>query len=132
MNKIKMIFKPLSFLEIFIMILIVLGILLAWSGSFYTFLNYFYNPYSFLIIVIMVIEYIILKGRDRSRIYKIQIKHLKERLDNIKDNIRMAEDKINVLNDYLSKNTEESSTIDIEKINNSIQSIKQNLKGSDF
>lgn len=69
----------LSAAEILILIAILLSVLLLFTGSFTTFLSILYSPFSFIIIVVIITEYIILKGADRSRIYRLEIDRLREK-----------------------------------------------------
>lgn len=47
-----------------------LGVYLAGGGR--EFLQGIYSHFAILLVVFLIIEYIVLKGRDRSRIYKIE------------------------------------------------------------
>lgn len=99
-------FLSISLIEIVILCLIAVSILLIWTGNFSKFIKYSYNSYSFLILLIIIIEYIILKGRDRSRIYLIQIEHLKKTIAALKNKIIENENKITSLEAFI-KGSEE-------------------------
>ncbi len=65
--------------EILILVAILLCVLLLFTGSLSTFLSILYSPFSFIILVVIITEYIILKGADRSRIYRIEIDRLRDK-----------------------------------------------------
>jgi purine-cytosine permease-like protein len=65
--------------EILVIAAILLCIVLLFTGSFSTFFSILYSPFSFIILVVIITEYIILKGTDRSRIYRIEIDRLREK-----------------------------------------------------
>lgn len=56
-------------------ILVVIGvlILIAVTGNFARIIDALYGPYTVLIAVIMLVEYLILKGGDRSDIYRREL-----------------------------------------------------------
>jgi hypothetical protein len=65
--------------EIVLGLIIILGILFLLTHDTKIFLSILYSPYSFLLMVVIFLEYIILKGMDRSRIYKLEIQRLKQK-----------------------------------------------------
>ncbi len=52
---------------------------MIWSGWAGSLLKYLYEPLPIIVIVILMIEYILLKGRDRSRIYKIELEKMRKK-----------------------------------------------------
>ena len=63
-----------------ILILITIGVLalIALTGNFRVILETLYKPYTALIAVIMLVEYVILKGADRSHIYRRELEAARE------------------------------------------------------
>lgn len=62
-----------------LIIIIILGIILLITRDFQTIPDILFNPYSFFLLVVVMVEYIILKGMDRSRIYKLEVERLKKK-----------------------------------------------------
>jgi hypothetical protein len=54
-------------------ILFVFGLGLHLSGNLSEFLHALYSPVALIAIIIMMAQYIVLKGRDRSRMYRIEL-----------------------------------------------------------
>ena len=71
--------RTVSGAEILFLVAILLCVLLLFTGSLSTFLSILYSPFSFIILVVIITEYIILKGADRSRIYRIEIDRLRDK-----------------------------------------------------
>jgi hypothetical protein len=67
--------------EIVLAVILILAILLLLIDDFRLFFSLFYSPFSFLLLVVILIEYIILKSMDRSRIYKLELERLKIKRD---------------------------------------------------
>ena len=84
------------------LILAILGVFalgLHLSGGLGEFLQNLYSPVAIIVVVFLVIEYIVLEGRDRSRIYRIELDQMREkrRLDaaflrEVEDELRRLED----------------------------------------
>ncbi len=70
----------ISALEVIIICLICLCILLLVTNNVESFISMLYSPVAFLLLVVILVEYIILKSADRSRIYKIEVDKLRGRL----------------------------------------------------
>ncbi|MCX7765484.1 MAG: hypothetical protein N2246_02105 [Candidatus Sumerlaeia bacterium] len=66
-------------MEVVIICVIALCVLLLVTNNVETFIRVLYNPISFLVLVVILGEYIILKSADRSRIYKIELEQLRRR-----------------------------------------------------
>ena len=71
--------RTVSAAEILFLVAILLCVLLLFTGSLSTFLSILYSPFLFIILVVIITEYIILKGADRSRIYRIEIDRLRDK-----------------------------------------------------
>jgi uncharacterized integral membrane protein len=73
--------KPwfIPFLGTLAVLLILLLLLLLVSNSVRTFLAIIYSPFAFAIMLIVVLEYVILKAVDRSRIYRLEIERLRSK-----------------------------------------------------
>jgi hypothetical protein len=56
-----------------IVVVFVIGLILTIQGK--DFLRSLYSPVAIIVVIFLAIEYIALKGRDRSRIYKIELDH---------------------------------------------------------
>jgi len=52
---------------------------IALSGQGRSFLRYLYGPVAIIVVIFAIIEYIVLKGRDRSRIYRLELDQLRAR-----------------------------------------------------
>ena len=65
--------------QIILGLIIILGILFLLTHDVTLFFSILYSPYSFLLMIVIFMEYIILKGMDRSRIYKLEIQRLKQK-----------------------------------------------------
>ena len=59
--------------EIIVLIAIGVGILIFITGNHRLILDKLYSPYAFFIVVIMLVEYLLLKGADRSEIYRREL-----------------------------------------------------------
>ena len=70
----------ISTLEVVIVFLITLCVLMLVTNNVESFFRLLYNPVSFLILVIVLAEYIVLKSADRTRIYRIEVDQLRSRL----------------------------------------------------
>lgn len=66
-------------MEVVIICVIALCVLLLVTNNVETFIRVLYSPISFLVLVVVLGEYIILKSADRSRIYKIELEQLRRR-----------------------------------------------------
>jgi len=65
-------------------IVIVFGAGVVMSGAGGKVIDKLYGPAALIIVVILMIQYILLKGRDRSRVYKIEIEKMRgKRLDDV-------------------------------------------------
>lgn len=56
--------------EIIVVIVIALLALVGVTGNFHTVVDWLYSPYAAVLAVVMVVEYLLLKGSDRSAIYR--------------------------------------------------------------
>ncbi len=64
---------------IILVLIIVHGVIFLLTRDWETIYRILYNPYSFFLLVVVIIEYILLKGMDRSRIYKLEVDRLKKK-----------------------------------------------------
>jgi len=101
--------------EIFLGIVVVLGLLMLLTGDIRRFLSILYSPYSFLLLVVILIEYFILKGMDRSRIYKLELERLKKKRERELETQRELEDQIGELSGNLDKKDLEQRLEKIKK-----------------
>ena len=62
-------------------IIVILCVLLLLTGDVSLFISILYSPFSFLLLVVVLLEYVILKSMDRSRIYKLELEKLKRKRD---------------------------------------------------
>lgn len=62
-------------------IVVVFLVGVVWSGRAGHILSFLYKPLSIVLIVVLTIEYILLKGRDRTRIYKIEVEKMQKKRD---------------------------------------------------
>jgi len=66
-------------LEIILILIIILGVFILIIRDFKKVSELLYHPYSFFLLFVVILEYIILKGMDRSRIYKLEVERLKKK-----------------------------------------------------
>ncbi|HPB32229.1 MAG TPA: hypothetical protein PLB62_12300 [Candidatus Sumerlaeota bacterium] len=84
-------------LMILLWCVIILGVILLIANDFNLFLDILFSGYSFLLLVVIFLEFILMKGMDRSRIYRLEIARLKAKRQ--KDTIfrQDLDDRINSL-----------------------------------
>jgi len=63
--------------QIVLIIVVLLGVLLLLTNDINVFFSILYSPYSFLLMVVVLVEYVVMKGLDRSRVYKLENERLK-------------------------------------------------------
>jgi hypothetical protein len=68
-----------------------------------TFLESLYRPAAVILIVFLAIEYIIIKGRDRSRIYRIELQSLREKRREDIEFIRNLEEDLEQIDEVLAE-----------------------------
>ncbi len=76
-----------SILAFIILSVFFIGLLL--SGAAQTLFSKIYHPVSFIVLILLIVEYILLKGRDRSRIYRIELDQLHQKRN---DDLRQIRD----------------------------------------
>lgn len=86
-----------------LVIIALLGLLLLLLDDYTLFARILYSPYSFLVLVIMLLEYVVLKGLDRSRIYKLELKRLKAKREKDLVARRKLDEKLKDIEDELDK-----------------------------
>jgi predicted ferric reductase len=70
---------PYLLVVIILVLIIIHGIIFLLTRDLEIIYRVLYNPYSFFLLVVVILEYIILKGMDRSRIYKLEVERLKKK-----------------------------------------------------
>ena len=65
--------------EMMIMIIIALLVLVGLTGNFSRIAEWLLAPYTAFIAIVMLVEYLVLKGADRSKIYQKDLQALRER-----------------------------------------------------
>jgi hypothetical protein len=80
------------------------GIVLSGNGR--DFLRYLYSPVAIIVVIFAIAEYIVLKGRDRSRIYRLELDQMREKrhqeidfLHEMEDELRETERALEALGD---------------------------------
>jgi len=109
--------------EVVLGTIIILGVLLLLTNDFDLFLSILYSPFSFLLLVVIILEYIILKGMDRSRIYKLEIQRLKQKRKKDMEWLQRMDKEIREIHNSLGKSkTAENTKKRLEKV---IKSFKE-------
>jgi hypothetical protein len=52
---------------------------IVWSAGVQATVRFLYEPSAIVILVLVLLEYIVLKGRDRSRIYRIELEKMRDK-----------------------------------------------------
>ena len=86
-----------------LVIFIVFGAGFVLSGGGVEFLRYLYNPVAVVVVIFAMIEYIVLKGRDRSRIYHLELEQLRQRRHEEIDFLRNLEEELRHLEQDLER-----------------------------
>jgi len=80
-------------------ILVIFGAGVVMSGGGRNFLHFLYGPVAIIVVIFMIVEYIVLKGRDRSRIYRLELEQTRERrrhdvefLQSVEEQLRQIEE----------------------------------------
>ena len=68
---------PYIVVIVFLVALIISSILLLITNDIDIFVSLLYSPYSFLLLMVVLVEYIVLKGIDRSKVYRLENQRLK-------------------------------------------------------
>ncbi|MFW6304082.1 MAG: hypothetical protein ACOC2L_05615 [Candidatus Sumerlaeota bacterium] len=99
-----------------------------------TFLDLLYRPVAIVIIVFLAIEYILIKGRDRSRIYRIELQQLREKRREDIEFIRNLEEDLEKMDETLAKlrmslpSDAEDEMEHIRDIRERLDSVRSHLK----
>ena len=121
-----------SLLEIIIICLISLCVLLLVSNNVESFIRVLYSPVAFLVLIVVIGEYIILKSADRSRIYKIeldQLRHLQMARIKMFHRLEQQLDEILASLDSIQKNAvDNDSKAQLEQLENNLRKIKEQLQ----
>ena len=97
-----------------IVIVFALGIYLA--GGRREILRHLYSHFAILLVVFLIIEYVVLKGRDRSRIYKIERDQARARRRDDQEFLREADDEIGTVTELLRQAQENQARHDATRI----------------
>jgi len=121
----------ISILEVIIVCLISLCILLLVTNNVESFINVLYSPVAFLVLVVVLVEYIILKSADRSRLYKIELDYLRQRkIEQIKifhQLERRLEEVVKVLHNLKTYTSEPEKQEELERLKNRMQQLKDQI-----
>ena len=85
---------PFILVQFILILVVAFGVLLLLTNDLNLFIRIFYNPYSFLILAVAIVEYIILKAMDRSRMYRLENQRLKRKRRRDMDMRREVESRI--------------------------------------
>lgn len=117
----------------------VFGVGLVLSGTagvlFDTFANRLYGAFAVLLIVILMVEYILLKGRDRSRVYKIELEALREKRERDVGSMRQLEATLGHLDTSLkslldSQALSADEGAELERLRREVETARQKLAES--
>lgn len=121
-----------SLIEIIIICLISLCVLLLVSNNVESFIRLLYSPVSFLVLIVVIGEYIILKSADRSRIYKIELDQLRElQMRRIKMFHRLEQqlDELIASLENIQKNaTDVNSQAQLNQLENNLRKLKEQIQ----
>ncbi len=108
-------------LMILLWCVIILGVILLIANDFNLFLDILFSGYSFLLLVVIFLEFILMKGMDRSRIYRLEIARLKAKRQ--KDTI-FRQDLDDRINNLLTALDEPDGA---ERIRSGLQEVRDRL-----
>ena len=66
-----------TWLILAIVVIFLGGIFLSGGGL--DFVRSLYGPVAVIVVILLIVEYVVLKGRDRSRFYRIEIEQMREK-----------------------------------------------------
>ena len=89
-------------------ILAVFGLGVVSSGNATQWLRKLYSPFAVIIVTVLVVQYILLKGRDRSRLYRMEIDQLRERRREDSDFLQEMEEELRKLDERLAPSEPDS------------------------
>jgi len=89
--------------ECVLFLIMIAAILLLVTGSVERFLEVIYNPYAYVVLIIIMVEYVLLKASDRSRIYQMQIDQLQQARHDDITFIRSIESRLSTLAEKVKK-----------------------------
>jgi energy-coupling factor transporter transmembrane protein EcfT len=117
-------FNISSLLVLFILFLILGGciFLLITKGDLLPLISFFFSPYSFLLLFVMLVEYLFLKGIDRSHVFKLENQKLKQKRSRDIAFRKWLENRIDDISDKVDNPGE------IKTVKKHLQDIKNNLK----
>lgn len=112
------------------LILIILGVFftgLILSGLAQGLLRKIYDPMAFVLLVLLFVEYILLKGRDRSRIYRLELDQLHEKRRADLRDIRQWESQLGEIEGLFAGRDGDCGDGASQKALEKIRQLKQNI-----
>lgn len=94
------------------------------------FLKFLYNPAAIVLVVILMLEYILLQGRDRTRIYKIELEKLHEKRNQDIEFMRNLEQELNHLDESLSpliQTLSGDASINLQRVRDDLSTLRKGL-----
>ena len=124
------ILKAPSPIEILLLGVIVICCFLLLTQDFNLFLKIFYSKFSFLILFLLILEFLIIKSSDRSKVYRNELERLREIQE---ENLMIVRDVENRLDDALKvlsdgENKEELERPLLEEVHGRIEDVVAQLK----
>jgi DNA-binding helix-hairpin-helix protein with protein kinase domain len=113
-------------------IVIVFGAGVVMSGAGGKVIDKLYGPAALIIVVILIIQYILLKGRDRSRVYKIEIERMRAKRHDDIERTRHIDAELANLEQRLHRLTETGGfdaapTDEVNAIQKSLDAMRRDL-----
>lgn len=108
-------------------IILIFTLGMIWSGWAGSLLKYLYEPLPIIIIVILMIEYILLKGRDRTRIYKIELEKMRKKRAGDIEFMRNLERELQDFQNGLDS-LSDASALDSESSSGDLQDLRARLE----
>ncbi|MFP4380709.1 MAG: hypothetical protein ACLFUS_09430 [Candidatus Sumerlaeia bacterium] len=103
--------SPAKNMGLILSIIIVFAIGVGMSKQGDDFVRYLlYSPVAIIVVLFLGIEYLILKGRDRSRIYKIELDHARAKRQQDLEFLRRMEGQLRQMEKMLDEENAESSS----------------------
>jgi hypothetical protein len=105
---------------------------IVWSGHAKDLFDMLYGRGAVLIVVVLIIEYIILKGRDRSRFYKIELLKMRDKRRNYIEFVRNLETQLDQVESALQPLAEllpptDPNRVSLEEATRKMDDLRKNL-----
>jgi purine-cytosine permease-like protein len=122
--------------DLWVLLLFVAILFLFLSGTFENVLDVLYSRLAFVLIVVMLVEFLVLKTRDRSRFYRMQLQMTSNRrredlrlLRETRDTLAECSECLNDLRGEIERgeNGQEDSLAQLEQIREKIEQVHSDI-----